>query len=126
MSDANIIDHTCEAPVFAVVAARVCDKAPARPRMLSDVVREAIRVRHYSLKTEKAYVHWIKRLVLWSGRRHPRDLGPADIEAFLSDLATTRDVSASTQKQALSAIKFLYAQVLGGEWQWLENIGSTD
>ena len=92
MSDANIIDHTCEAPVFAVVAARVCDKAPARPRMLSDVVREAIRVRHYSLKTEKAYVHWIKRLVLWSGRRHPRDLGPADIEAFLSDLATTRRI----------------------------------
>lgn len=90
--------------------------------MLSAVVREAIRVRHYSLKTETAYVHWIKRLVLWSGRRHPRDLGPADIEAFLSDLATTRDVSASTQKQALSAIKFLFTQVLGGEWHWLDNI----
>lgn len=104
-----------EAPVLSAVA-------PQRPRMLSDAVREAIRVRHYSLKTEQAYVHWIKRFVAWSGRRHPRDMGPTDIEAFLTSLATVRNVSAGTQRQALSAIKFLYTQVLGGEWTWLDGI----
>lgn len=90
--------------------------------MLCDVVRESIRVRHYSLKTEQAYVHWIKRLVAWSGRRHPRDLGAPEIEAFLTSLAVERNVSSGTQRQALSAIKFLYTQVLGGEWEWLSGI----
>lgn len=103
-------------------AAASVSTEPAKPRMLLDVVREAIRVRHYSLKTEQAYVHWVKRLVMWSGRRHPRELGPTEIEAFLTALAVERHVSAGTQRQALSAIKFLYTQVLGGEWSWLSGI----
>lgn len=114
--------HAETLPAEVVPTTAIADAVPTRPRMLSDAVREAIRVRHYSLKTEQAYVHWIKRFIVWSGRRHPRDMGAADIEAFLTSLATVRDVSAATQRQALSAIKFLYTQVLGGEWTWLAGI----
>lgn len=90
--------------------------------MLSDAVVDAIRVRHYSLKTERAYLGWIKRFVAWSGRRHPRELGKADVEAFLSHLATDLDVSDSTQRQALSALLFLYKEVLGLALPWLDGL----
>lgn len=92
-----------------------------RPRLL-DQVRAAIRTRHYSLRTEQAYCHWIKRFVIYHGKRHPLDIGAAEIEAFLSHLATERDVSASTQNQALAALLFLYKNVLDRDLPWLDGI----
>jgi integron integrase len=93
----------------------------ASPRLL-DQVREKIRLKHYSYRTEQQYLGWIRRYILFSGRRHPRDLGPADVEAFLSHLVTDRSVAAATQNQALAALLFLYRQVLGIELPWLQNV----
>ncbi len=87
-----------------------------------DRVREAIRTRHYSRKTEKAYVGWTKRFVLFHGKRHPAEMGKPEITQFLSDLATRGRVSASTQNQALSALLFLYREVLGMEVDWLSDL----
>ena len=84
------------------------------PKLL-DQVREAIRVRHYSLRTEKTYVGWIKRFILFHGKRHPAEMAEAEINAFLSHLAVKGHVSASTQNQALSALLFLYRHVIGRE-----------
>lgn len=92
-----------------------------RPRLL-DQVRERIRFRHYSIRTEEAYVGWIRRFILFHGKRHPREMGAAEVEAFLSSLATRRRVTASTQNQALSALLFLYRDVLGIELPWMEGI----
>src|SRR5712691_8429690 len=78
-----------------------------RPKLL-DQVREAIRVRHYSLRTEEAYIHWVERFILFHEKRHPREMGEAEIAQFLSALAVDRHVSASTQNQALCALLFLY------------------
>jgi integron integrase len=83
----------------------------SKPKLL-DQVREAIRIRHYSYRTEKAYVHWIKRFILFHNKRHPAEMAEADIGRFLSSLATERRVSASTQNQALNALLFLYNAVL--------------
>jgi len=94
---------------------------PPPPRLLARV-REAIRVRHYSIRTESAYVDWIRRYVHFHGRRHPAEMGPAEVGAFLSHLATARGVSASTQNQARSALLFLYRVVLGMEMPWLEDV----
>ena len=95
---------------------------------LLDQVRERIRYAHYSLRTEKAYHYWIRFFILWSatqpgGMRHPREMGVADVETFLSMLANERKVSASTHNQALSALLFLYREVLGIDLPWLNNIG---
>jgi integron integrase len=81
-----------------------------------------MRVKHYSLRTEKSYVDWIKRYIWHHGKRHPKDLGAAEVEAFLSHLAVTRNVSASTQNQAKSALLFLYKEVLGIQLPWLDNV----
>ena len=81
------------------------------PRLL-DHVRAVLRRKHYSLRTEEAYVGWVKRYVLFHGKRHPREIGLPEVEAFLTDLAITHKVAASTQNQALSALLFLYAEVL--------------
>jgi integron integrase len=89
---------------------------------LLDQVRAALRARHYSPRTEKAYVAWIRRFILFHGKRHPVTLGEAEIGAFLSSLASDRKVSASTQNQALAALLFLYGQVLGRELAWLGNV----
>lgn len=86
-------------------------------------MRERIRYLHYSLRTEEAYVYWIGQFVHYSGMRHPREMGAADVEAFLTHLAATRKVSASTHNQALSAILFLYREVLGVDLPWLTEIG---
>jgi integron integrase len=91
------------------------------PRLL-DCVRTAIRVRHYSRRTEEAYVGWIRRFVLHHGRRPPLELGQAEVAAFLSHLAEARQVSASTQTQALSALLFLYREVLGLDIGWVGEI----
>ncbi len=79
-----------------------------RPRKLLDQVRDTIRLKHYSIRTEEAYVRWIKRYILYHGKRHPRDMGTPEIEAFLTHLAVDQKVAASTQNQALNAILFLY------------------
>ena len=93
--------------------------APARPRLL-DRVREALRLRHRSPRTEAAYVAWIRRFILFHGKRHPREMGAAEVVAFLSDLAVRLRVSASTQNQALAALLFLYREVLGIELAGLD------
>ncbi|MDP1925729.1 MAG: integron integrase [Thiobacillus sp.] len=95
--------------------------APPKPRLL-DQMREVIRVKHYSLRTEKTYLSWVKHFIHWSGMRHPKDMGAAEIEAFLSMLANQRDVAASTQNQALAALLFLYKQVLCIDLPWLDGI----
>ena len=91
------------------------------PRLL-DQVHVAIRARHYSWRTEKAYTGWIKRFIIFHGKRHPSTLGEAEVTAFLSTLATHDGVSSSTQNQALSAIVFLYRAVLGIELSWLDGV----
>ncbi len=83
-----------------------------RPKKLLDQVREVIRVKHYSYRTEETYVQWIRRYILFHDKRHPKDMGVPEIEAFLTHLAVTQQVSAATQNQALSALLFLYRQVL--------------
>ena len=95
--------------------------APRPPRLLESV-RQKIRVKHYSLRTEQVYLDWIRRFVRFHGMRHPRDLGAAEVEAFLSDLAVSRHVAAATQNQAKSAILFLYREVLGIELAWLDGV----
>lgn len=86
----------------------------SKPKLL-DQVRECIRVKHYSYKTEQTYVHWIKRYLGFHKMSHPNDVGLAGIQPFIAYLATQRDVSASTQNQALAAVAFLYKNVLGHE-----------
>lgn len=93
----------------------------SEPRLL-DRLREAIRIRHYSRRTEKAYVGWVRRFVLYHDKRHPQEMGKAEVGAFLSHLATHGLVSASTQNQALSALLFLYAQVLNQDLGWLDEL----
>jgi integron integrase len=85
-------------------------------------VRIAIRARHYSSSTERAYVGWIKRYIFFHQKRHPVEMGEAEIRAFLADLATRRRVSASTQNQALSAILFLYRDVLDRDLAWVDGV----
>jgi integron integrase len=94
----------------------------ATPPRLLDQVRERLRLKHYSIRTEQAYVDWIKRFIFFHNKRHPSAMGKAEVEAFLSHLAVARKVSASTQNQALSAILFLYKEVLGRELEWLDNV----
>ena len=94
---------------------------PRRPKLL-DQVREAIRARHYSRRTERAYVGWIRRFILANGKRHPIEMGSAEVTSFLTALAVDRRVAPSTQNQALSAILFLYREVLALDLPWLENV----
>ncbi len=107
----------CEAVPWRPITARcelVCETAqgwPAKPRLL-DQVREAIRARHYSRRTAESYVAWIRRFIIFHGKRHPKEMGEPEITAFLSGLAVGNKVSASTQNQALCAILFLYREVL--------------
>ncbi|HYM36417.1 MAG TPA: integron integrase [Steroidobacteraceae bacterium] len=92
------------------------------PRLLNQL-RERIRYCHYSLRTEQAYVFWVRRFIKFHGLRHPRELGAAEVEAFLMFLATVKKVSPSTHKQALAALLFLYRQVLDIELPWMQEIG---
>jgi integron integrase len=92
-----------------------------KPRLL-DRVREAVRARHYGRRTEKAYVHWIKRYIFFNGKRHPAEMGAAEVTRFLTSLAVHRKVAASTQNQALAALLFLYREVLGAELPWLDDV----
>ena len=91
-----------------------------KPRRLLDQVRDRIRVKHYSIRTEQTYVDWIKRHIVYFGKRHPAELSAVHVERFLSHFASERDVAASTQNQAKSAQPFLYKEVLGQELPWLD------
>ena len=91
------------------------------PRLL-DQVRDRIRVLHYSRSTEKTYIHWILDFIRHSDLRHPKDIGAPEVEAYLSHLATVRDVAGGTQNQAMHAILFLYKQVLGIDLPWLDGV----
>ncbi len=103
------------------MAAEFSSPTPARPRLL-DEVRNAIRRRHYSYRTEESYVEWIKRFIRFHGRRHPRELGEPEVTAFLNHLARDRQVAAATQNQALSALLFLYKEVLATPLAWLDGL----
>jgi integron integrase len=91
------------------------------PRLLEQC-REQLRVKHYSLRTEEAYLHWVRRFIYFHGKRHPRELGGSEVETFLSHLASAGRVAASTQNQALAALLFLYREVLGKELPWMDGI----
>lgn len=95
--------------------------APTPPKLL-DQVRDKIRVKHYSIRTETQYIQWIKRFIYFHGKRHPREMGATEVEAFLSYLAMEGNVSASTQNQALSALLFLYREVLGIVLPWMDTM----
>ena len=107
--------------VKAPLPAPAADEAGAPPRLL-DRLRRTIRVRHYSIRTESAYVDWVRRFILFNGKRHPRDLGAAEVTAFLTHLAVDRRVAPTTQNQAKSALLFLYREVLGVQLPWLDEI----
>lgn len=87
-----------------------------------ECVRERLRLKHYSLRTEQAYVGWIRRYIRANGKRHPRELGAAQVERFLTSLAVERNVAAATQNQALSALLFLYRDVLAVDLPWLNSV----
>ena len=121
------LDHaTCEfGLIFAFssyTGARMnAPVARQSPRLL-DRVRQAVRARHYALRTEQTYVQWIRRFILFHGKRHPGEMGKREIEAFLTHLAVSAHVSASTQNQALAAILFLYRHVLERDLEWLGDV----
>lgn len=94
----------------------------ARPPRLLDRVRHALRTRHYSPHTEKAYLGWIRRYILFHGKRHPAQMGAPEVESFLTHLATESKVSGPTQTQALSALLFLYRHVLEAKLPWLDRV----
>jgi len=94
-----------------------------KPTRLLDGLRERIRYDHYSMRTEQAYVFWVRRFVRFHGRRHPRDLGGPEVERFLTHLATVECVASSTHRQALAALLYLYRRVFGVELPWMSSIG---
>ena len=105
-----------------MLASSAMNDPSSKPPRLLDQMREALRLRHYSLRTEQAYIHWTKRYIHFHGKRHPRELGPKEVEDFLSALAVQGRVSASTQGQALAARLFLYKQVLGVDLPRLDEV----
>ncbi|MBM3470910.1 MAG: integron integrase [Armatimonadetes bacterium] len=110
--------------IASVTNLTIGDTGPSgaqRPRPL-DRVHEAIRARHFSRRTEEAYTAWVRRYILFHDKRHPAEMGAAEITKFLTDLAVRRKVAASTQNQALSALLFLYREVLDQEMPWLEDV----
>ena len=94
---------------------------PTAPRLL-DQVRDRARALHYSVRTEETYVHWIKRFILFQGKRHPAEMGEAEVAAFLSHLANDSNVAANTQNLALAALLFLYREVLDRDLPWLKDV----
>lgn len=107
------------------MSAKPVSYIPQSARLL-DQLREVLRYKHYSLRTEEAYLYWVKFFVRWHGRngqvQHPRDMGAAEVQQFLAMLTTQRNVSVSTHNQALSALLFLYREVLGVKLPWLDDV----
>lgn len=102
-------------------SAKPCKPALMSKRLL-DQLRERIRYMHYSLRTEEAYVYWVRFFIRWHGLRHPREMGAPEVEQFLTHLATVRRVSVSTHKQALSALLYLYREVLDKDLPWMQDL----
>jgi integrase len=92
-----------------------------QPKLI-DQLHNVIRAKHYSLRTEEAYWHWIKKFILFHNKRHPNDMAEAEVGTFLSHLAVEKNVASSTQNQALSAILFLYKEVLKKPLDWIEGV----
>ncbi len=105
----------------SIPAADLTNGAMAEPRLLEQV-RCRLRLKHYSLRTEKTYLYWIRRFIFDTGKRHPRTMGGVEVEAFLTRLATRDGVAPSTQAQALAALLFLYKEVLTIDLPWMENV----
>lgn len=103
------------------VAPHDADSSAPPPKLLHRM-RDHLRTRHYSIRTEAAYLDWVKRFILFHGKRHPADMGAAEVGAFLTHLAVERQVSASTQNQAKSAILYLYKEVLQVQLPWLDEV----
>ena len=108
-------------PDTLLIVKETTPPTPRPPRLL-DRVRQAVRARHYSRRTEKAYVAWVRRYVLFHGKRHPSEMGAAELTQYLSSLAVVGNVAASTQNQAMSALLFLYREVLQQELPWLDDV----
>ena len=104
-----------------LTASKMPTRSAKQPRLL-DQVRRRLRVGHYSIRTEQTYIAWIKRYILFYGKRHPKEMGKGEIEAFLTYLAVERSVSAATQNQALNAILFLYRTVLEINVDWMTEV----
>ncbi len=107
-------------PIGVKIARMLQPSSESQPPRLLDRVRAALRARHYSPRTEDAYIGWIRRFILFNGKRHPRDMSDVEINTFLSHLAVEGHVAASTQNQALAALLFLYREALSLEVPWLE------
>ena len=107
--------------MHAIAETNATHHAAQQPRLM-DLVRASLRVAHYALSTERTYCHWIKRYILFHNKRHPVEMDAAEVQAFLSHLATAERVSASTQNQAMHAVLYLYKQVLGIELPWLDGV----
>ena len=97
-------------------------EADHKPKKLLDHVRDRLRLKHYSIRTERTYCEWIERFIRFHGIRHPGDMGEPEVAAFLTSLARDGHVAASTQNQALSALLFLYKEVLKQEIGWLQGV----
>jgi integrase len=111
----------CRRPIPASALREAVSPAPPKPRLL-DRVREALRLRHYSRRTEDAYVTWIRRYILFHNKRHPLEMGAPEVARFLTSLAVDGKVAGSTQNQALSALLFLYRHVLDIDLPWLDDV----
>ena len=99
---------------------RVREQYVPNPKLrFLDQCREVLRYRQMAYRTEQSYVDWIRRFIVWSGKRHPREMGAVEVRGFLTHLAVDRHVAAATQNQALNALVFLYREVIGGELEWL-------
>jgi integron integrase len=107
----------------SVKVVRTHSTRPLHAKRLLDQVRERIRYDHYSLRTEQAYVYWVRRFVRFHQLQHPRELGGHEVEQFLTQLATVEKVAASTHRQALAALLYLYRRVIGSELPWMNALG---
>jgi len=109
------IDQQFPSPLYEQTSNPLYIREPGREKKLLDQYRDALRVRHYSHRTEETYVSWVRQFILYHNKRHPRDMDVSDINAFITYLANERNVAASTQNQAISSVLFLYRHVLGIE-----------
>ena len=109
-------------PALYTLKQRISVAKPPHKSVLIEAVSGRCRVKHYSLRTEEAYIGWIKRFILFNNKRHPSEIGGAEVEQFLTHLAVRGHVSPSTQNQALSALLFLYREVMGVTLPWMENV----
>src|SRR4029077_1997679 len=116
------LPHSLPSETICFVHATAVASPVTSPPKLLDRVRQHLRVKHYSIRTEQAYTDWIKRFILFHGKRHPKNMGEDEIGAFLTHLAAMRHVAASTQNQALSALLFLYHEVFDRKLNFMDKI----